>query len=487
MAFGISPKYVQQLPFGELTHSQILVVMLESVKKIDWNLGNITENGFVAYTKFSMSSYSEEVNVELADGMATLKSECVGNQLVDWGKNKQNIQLLIATFDELTSSINTEDVDLKYSELQQQWVDTDNADHAVPESKGKFSGFISLFIPRAGYFVTPLIININIAIFILMVISGVNFLEPDNQSIITWGANFSPQTLDGQWWRLLSNCFIHIGIFHLLFNMYALAYIGVLLEPYLGKARFATAYILTGITASITSLWWHSFIISAGASGAIFGMYGVFLAMLTTNLIERSARKAFLTSISIFVAYNLMNGMKQGIDNAAHVGGLLGGLLIGYGYIVSLKKPTDTKLAYANIIVLAVFIVLGTAVWYKQIPNIIADYDTKMKTFSDRESLALQIYSLPKTTPKQELLEKINLNGINYWEENIKLLKNVDKLDLPVALHDRNIQLEYYCILRLKSFRLLYKSLDENTDKYQDSIKSYNVSIKTVIDGLKGK
>ena len=122
-------------------------------------------------------------------------------------------------------------------------------------------------------------------------------------------------------------------------NMYALLYIGVLLEPILGRSRFISAYLLTGLTASITSLWWHDLTISAGASGAIFGMYGVFLAMLTTNVIEEAKRKALLTSIAIFVGYNLIYGLKGGIDNAAHIGGLLGGLVIGYASILSLKKP----------------------------------------------------------------------------------------------------------------------------------------------------
>jgi len=102
-------------------------------------------------------------------------------------------------------------------------------------------------------------------------------------------------------------------------NMYALLYISLLLEPHLGRTRFLTVYLLTGLTASLASLWWHNLTISAGASGAIFGMYGVFLSMHTTNLIEKSARKALLTSIAVFVGYNILNGLKpnSGIDNAA--------------------------------------------------------------------------------------------------------------------------------------------------------------------------
>ena len=65
--------------------------------------------------------------------------------------------------------------------------------------------------------------------------------------------------------------------------------------------------------------------VSAGASGAIFGIYGVFLALLLTNIIDVVQRKALLLSIGVFVAYNLLNGLREGIDNAAHVGGLAAG------------------------------------------------------------------------------------------------------------------------------------------------------------------
>ncbi len=171
-----------------------------------------------------------------------------------------------------------------------------------------------------------------------MVMSGVDIMFPDSASLIKWGANFTFLTLKGEWWRLISSCFLHIGIAHLFFNMYALMYIGLLLEPHLGKTRFITAYLITGIAASMTSLWWHDRALSAGASGAIFGMYGVFLAMLTTNIIKNSSRKALLTSIAFFVGYNLIGGMEYGIDNAAHIGGLISGIIIGYAYVTGLKN-----------------------------------------------------------------------------------------------------------------------------------------------------
>jgi rhomboid protease GluP len=269
--------------------------------------------------------------------------------------------------------------------------------------------------------------------------------------------------------------------------MYALIYIGLLLEPRLGKLKFTAAYFLTGIAASLCSLWWHDLTVSAGASGAIFGMYGVFLAMLTTNLIEKSARIPMLTSIGIFVLYNLMNGVKQGIDNAAHIGGLLCGLIIGYSFYPSLKKNVAQKLEYTTVVLLAVLVLSFSFIIMKKIPNDIPKYDAKMETFGSNESKALAIYHMPKNTPNDSLLYEIKQHGFYYWNENIKLLHEADKLDIPQILHEKNSKLLIYCDLRIKSYNLIYKMIDENTDAYKDSLTFYNKQIESAINSLKEK
>jgi rhomboid protease GluP len=483
MAFGLSPRYIQDLPFVDLTSEQFLVIAVETAKKLNWNISYSSETGFIAYTKFSISSWSEEVKVKINGNIANLKSECTGNQMVDFGKNKENIKNFIISFNELKNSFSTEELAQKYEELKTNLVSKENdaLNQPPPSTKEKITDIFSIFKPTRGYFITPIIIDLNIAIFIVMVISGVNALLPDNESLIKWGANFRPSTIEGEWWRLITNCFLHIGFFHLLMNLYALLYIGLLLEPHLGKARFVSAYILSGISASVASLCWNELTISAGASGAIFGMYGVFLAMLTTNLIEKSARKALLTSIAVFVGYNLINGLKGGIDNAAHIGGLLSGLVIGYSYIPSLKKNEEPKLKLFSIGLLTIVVVLSTVVVYKKIPNDFAKYTQKMQKFADMESMALELYKMPENTPNDKILAEIKNRGIYYWNENIKLLNDLDKLEIPQQLHQRNRILLQYCELRIKSYELIYKAIRENTDKYRLQIDDYNKQIEKTI------
>jgi len=365
-----------------------------------------------------------------------------------------------------------------------------SAEHQdVPESSrqpiaDKITGFFSVFKPSTGYFITPIIMYINIIIFIAMVISGVHIIEPDNESLLNWGANFRPLTLDGDWWRLITNCFLHIGIIHLLMNMYALMYIGYLLEPLIGKLRFTAAYLLAGISASLTSLWWNDLTISAGASGAIFGMYGLFLALLLTNLVAKSARKELLASISIFVVYNLVYGLKGGIDNAAHIGGLVSGMIIGLAYYPGLKKPEESRLSYLAIGFLAIFVTGASYYALRQIPNDIAIYDQRMNEFVTNESMALEVYLLPEDTPDDVILKEIESRGLYYWNQNVKLITELERLDLPDEIHDRNKVLLEYCDLRIKSYELIYKALSESSDLYWDQLEDYNNQIEKIINDL---
>src|SRR5262245_22470965 len=180
--------------------------------------------------------------------------------------------------------------------------------------------------------VTPALIVINLAVFAAMVSRHVSPFAPPADALVAWGADYGPLTTHGQWWRLVTNTFVHIGITHLLVNMFALFVIGRFTERLFGNAGFLVLYLLGGIVASLTSLAIHPTIVSAGASGAIFALYGGLIGFL---LVRRSAMSyATATSLGLnaagFVAFNLFYGLtKAHIDMAAHVGGLLAGVPIG--------------------------------------------------------------------------------------------------------------------------------------------------------------
>lgn len=485
MAIGFTPRYKEEIPLkGENRHS-FLVHAIETIDKLGWRIVQLSESGVVAYTDKGAFSWNAELKVLIEEEEVRIESTSVGNEVMDWGRNKKNVRQFLAAYQEL-EPLSEEELSTKYEALKGSFVAPEDDILRIPPATAteNLKEFLYIFRPVKGYIVTPVFMYLNMLVFILMAISGVNIFEPSAESLLSWGANFRPLTLEGQPWRLLTNCFLHVGVLHLLMNMYALVYIGVLLEPHLGKIRFVSAYLLAGITASVASLWWNDLTISAGASGAIFGMYGVFLAMLTTNLIENDTRKALLTSIAVFVIFNLLTGVRGGIDNAAHIGGLLGGIIIGYVFVPSLKKEGQLNLKFGTIALL-VFLVLSTSfVVYKKMPNDYGIYDQKIARFTALETKALEVYKLPKDAPKEQLLKGLKEDGIVNWHKSLAIINELDKLNLPEVFHQRNVLLKKYCELRIKSYDLAYKAIAENTEKYKDEMVGYNVAIQNLLNEL---
>jgi rhomboid protease GluP len=208
--------------------------------------------------------------------------------------------------------------------------------------------------------VTPIIVALNVLVFILMVVGGADVLVPSPAIAIQWGSNYGPLTMDGQWWRLFTATFVHFGILHLAFNMLALYQTGQVVERLFGSARFLVLYIFSGLAGSVLSLLWHPLVNGAGASGAIFGVFGGLLALTldSRNGVPRSLMTAHRTSTITFIAYNLFNGfLHAGIDNAAHIGGLLGGMAMGFVLArpIGLTAPAGVakfKVATSGVIIL---------------------------------------------------------------------------------------------------------------------------------------
>jgi rhomboid protease GluP len=179
-----------------------------------------------------------------------------------------------------------------------------------------------------------------VTILLLIAIGAVFLLEwrsggsTDGETLIRLGANYGPAVFEhGEWWRLLTSTFLHIGIFHLAVNSWALVQIGGLFERWIGSASLIAGWLLCGVAGSYASLLWRSGPenLSAGASGAIFGLLG---ALITFLLRRRHAllpsARSILSSLVMWAGINVFLGFSvPGIDNAAHLGGLAAGLLLG--------------------------------------------------------------------------------------------------------------------------------------------------------------
>ncbi len=181
--------------------------------------------------------------------------------------------------------------------------------------------------------VTHALVIANILVFLAMTIAATRLAPFENQRLLNWGANFGPLTINGQWWRLISALFVHQTVLHLALNMWALWNVGRLVERLYGAGIFAFVFFVAGALGSLATIAWNPSLSSVGASGAIFGLLGALLAFLARgkNQVPASIFRAHWISTLAFVLFNLINGgMAEGIDNAAHVGGLISGFVVGW-------------------------------------------------------------------------------------------------------------------------------------------------------------
>lgn len=185
--------------------------------------------------------------------------------------------------------------------------------------------------------VTYIIMAICIILFILMELSGGS---TNSQTLLKYGANLDVLVKNGEYYRLFTCIFLHIGIMHLLCNMYSLYIIGREVENLFGKIKYIIIFILSGIFGSIMSLAFTHNTISAGASGAIFGLLG---ALLYFGMHYRTyLGEAIKRSIIPIIVINLIIGFfAEGIDLAAHIGGLVGGILLAM--MVGVPDKSKTK------------------------------------------------------------------------------------------------------------------------------------------------
>ena len=205
----------------------------------------------------------------------------------------------------------------------------------VPEEHHHLEFLHAIWTRRPTF--TYVFLAANIIVFLLMAFAGGTTNET---TLMAFGVKSNPEIDQGQWWRFITPIFIHIGILHLLFNSYALWIVGPQVEKLYGGAGFVFLYLLTGIAGVVGSYLYHPYFISAGASGAIFGLFGVLLVfgIRYRKSIPPDFKRAVGTGVLPVIVINLIIGFTiPAIDNSAHISGLLAGAALAL--IVPFQKP----------------------------------------------------------------------------------------------------------------------------------------------------
>src|ERR1035438_7471518 len=203
---------------------------------------------------------------------------------------------------------------------------------------------------------THVIVGINVAVFIGMALSGASLMNPSREQLLRWCANWGT-----------------IGLDHILFNMWCLWNLGRLAERVLGRLNYVVLFTFCGLAGSLASLWWHPLSVGAGASGAIFGLAGAAIAVFYLGHlpIAKEAISGTMRSLLTFVGYNLFFGLTPGIDNSAHIGGLVAGLAMGAALSKHIMVAPDVRRQWARLtwMAMAVVLLLGNVAVRRQYPR----------------------------------------------------------------------------------------------------------------------
>lgn len=191
------------------------------------------------------------------------------------------------------------------------------------------------------YPVTAALAAINVGVYVAMVVSSGSVLEFSGDVLVRWGGNWGVLTLGGEYWRLLTAAFVHGGIIHIVLNMWCLLSFGQLSERLFGRWQTAVIYLLTGVGGSLLSIAFRHDRLSVGASGAIFGIAGALLSGVKFGNLSITAgqKRSIFSSIVFFAIFSFSLGMRNNIDNMAHLGGFVTGLIVG----LPLAVPSSSK------------------------------------------------------------------------------------------------------------------------------------------------
>lgn len=493
MAFGFPASFSQLTPLNNLPPSAFILTAINICKKLNWDLISIDENEIIAVSTNNKNTWNETISIAFEEeDTAVITSSSNGNQFYDSGRNKKNTDSFLELyFEELKdiSNLNQEAFNDRIKTEQENLAKTKETKQDITS----FYSFFSIFIPTKDYFITPILIYLNILYFLIMAFSGVHFFA-SVQEVIDWGGNHGPLTTEDQAWRLLSACFVHFNFFHLVASCIALAYVGLLLESYLNKWAFLATYFFCGIIGNLISLYWDKDIVSAGASGAIFGLYGILFIVLISKALKTRINIISTFPIFFLIILIVCCSFINAINYAAAIGGFATGIVFGLAFSI-FRKKRDYAMAFvtstATIVVICLYFNFKKSqVYIYQV----MEYEKKMQEFTDMEKMALEAYSVQYGNSYNENREStlylIKDRGIYYWNENITLLTEVDKLYLPKEIHQQNERFLEYCKLRISLYELAYKKISENSPAYDEKMLALNFKIASImnqIDKARGK
>ena len=454
MALGLTARVTRKFIWDKGSGIQFSAAAVAAVEDLNWKLEEITPEGLVAHTRVSIRSAGEEVRINFKNNQITIKSECIGIQPIAFGKNRSNIKKFIKRFKETSLLITDNDVVKNYFSINERQKENKGKNQSViTNSKEKLSDFFALFFSGKDFYFTSKILALNVLIYLVMLMTGAYNDNHFYELFYNFGGIHRGLINDGEWWRFFTAAFVHGGFLHLFFNMYAFLYVSLILEPLLGRFRYLFVYLALAVLSGLSTIYWFSNMISIGASGAIFGLYGVTFAMAATGVLKNRIRISLLISIAVFSGYNIGFGIEDGIDYAAHIGGFSWGIIIGLliSPFYMENKKTFYKIISSSVLGVLIlgfsfyvsqYIMEKPAIYIRRNPivgfiidsNLSNQKDSNSHVYKDMESFSSELNQF------WHLYNKASRNDNNFESDERKLIQ---KLEYGIMLLNKDIKLLY--------------------------------------------
>lgn len=365
------------------------------------------------------------------------------------------------------------------------------ADRPRPLNYDTFANLLFSRVRRAD--VTLALVIINAIIFALLVAMSRNAMQIPSDLLIRAGGNFAPLVQKGEPWRLFSALFLHGGLLHVGLNMFALYQAGQVVERLFGRLGFLVIYVGAGLLGNLASLWWKQGSVSVGASGAIFGVYGALLAylLLQRGSVPGEVFREMRSGTLGFIAYSLFAGFSlPGIDNAAHLGGLAGGIILGLAFaepVVS-SRPVRwlSPRALAGGLVL---VALGLTLW-QQTPEVVRRYQadsayqqTLQRFVLDEQELLREQAALMDSLRQRRLTEAAALEVLEHdflprWE---RLINQLSGATAPAPSEWQRQELIAYTSTRRDAVKALAQALETRQMVWVERSRALQVQADNIL------
>lgn len=364
----------------------------------------------------------------------------------------------------------------------------------INEGVVAFQRQLTILTPQA--FLTPAIVAINLIVFTIMIAAGVHIMSPKIVDLLAWGANYAPKTTGGEWWRLVTSNYLHIGVIHIVFNMWVFWSAGRFVERLLGNLGFFLVYSFSGVVGGFATVLWNPGVVSAGASGAIFGVYGCLLAFLALGRgsIPLPVLKALGNNAIFFVVVNVLYGLgNENVDMAAHLGGLAAGFVSGLVLRTPLDSSASKNRGRRNLLV-GITGVLAISAGMALTGNRYADIQEELRQFGGTEETVMDTFN--------ETIQKVRTGSMSDdafasilreeiiapWDAALSEFES-DTGGKLQKLSERNSELHgklvKYMHLRLEAFQLMLEAVEEDDQEKAKRANAKLLDSQAIVESLR--